>query len=389
MLSLTDQYRNLGELSRSELFALLTPVECWWRDHQPFFAEHGYMLRPRYRPGWVPSWQRDPSIDIFFAEDRHTTHALRPHLMDARRTSDDSLVLIKRIHSNSTELAIATYLNSRELCQDPRNHTVPVLDVLCDPEDDTVSFLVMPFLRNIDDPPFESLENVLDCCEQLLEGLVFMHDHGIAHRDCAYKNVMVDASPLFPLGHHAMAHYGIPHEPKKPAPVLSRRSTPLKYYYVDFGISTQYAPGEQRAPVLGSARLDQDVPELSDTVPYDPFMVDIFILGNMFRKEVLDKYTNLGILAPLVEEMTVKEPAKRPTAITALKRFEGIRKGVSSLHAFWRPRARNDTLPLSAVLTTYSLVRSLCISYVCAVNFVWQVQSTVNSTRTWNIQPFH
>ncbi|KAJ3010847.1 hypothetical protein NUW54_g2352 [Trametes sanguinea] len=101
-------------------------------------------------------------------------------------------------------------------------------------------------------------------------------------------------------------------------------------------------------------------------------MVDIFTLGNMLRKEFLDKYTNLGILAPLVEKMTVKEPAKRPTAITALKRFEGIRERVSSLHAFWRPRARNDTLSLTAVLTAYTLV-----------------QSTVNSTRTWQIHPYH
>lgn len=31
--------------------------EVWWRDHQVWLAERGYMLRPRYRPGWVPSWK--------------------------------------------------------------------------------------------------------------------------------------------------------------------------------------------------------------------------------------------------------------------------------------------------------------------------------------------
>ena len=31
--------------------------EIFWRDHQVWLAEQGYMLRPRYRPGWTPSWE--------------------------------------------------------------------------------------------------------------------------------------------------------------------------------------------------------------------------------------------------------------------------------------------------------------------------------------------
>ena len=27
-----------------------------WRGRQPWLAERGYMLRPRYRLGWKPSW---------------------------------------------------------------------------------------------------------------------------------------------------------------------------------------------------------------------------------------------------------------------------------------------------------------------------------------------
>ena len=36
-----------GELSKREI---------WWRDHQVWLQERGYLLRPRYRPDWVPSW---------------------------------------------------------------------------------------------------------------------------------------------------------------------------------------------------------------------------------------------------------------------------------------------------------------------------------------------
>lgn len=35
--------------------------------------------------------------------------------------------------------------------------------------------------------------------------------------------------------------------------------------------------------MTGIFGLDQDVPELSREIPYDPFKVDVFIIGNMFR----------------------------------------------------------------------------------------------------------
>ena len=31
--------------------------EIFWRDKQRFLQSRGYMLRPRYRPGWQPSWE--------------------------------------------------------------------------------------------------------------------------------------------------------------------------------------------------------------------------------------------------------------------------------------------------------------------------------------------
>ncbi len=34
----------------------LKKAEFFWRDHQKYLAECGYMLRPRYDENWVPSW---------------------------------------------------------------------------------------------------------------------------------------------------------------------------------------------------------------------------------------------------------------------------------------------------------------------------------------------
>ena len=32
--------------------------EVFWRDHQPWLKEKGYILRSRYQPDWVASWLR-------------------------------------------------------------------------------------------------------------------------------------------------------------------------------------------------------------------------------------------------------------------------------------------------------------------------------------------
>ena len=49
------------------------------------------------------------------------------------------------------------------------NHSVPVLDTFEDLVDKSISYLVMPFLRLTDDPPFEVVEEVLDFADQILE----------------------------------------------------------------------------------------------------------------------------------------------------------------------------------------------------------------------------
>ena len=35
----------------------LAPNEIWWSQHFGWLKDRGYLLRPRYAPGWVPSWK--------------------------------------------------------------------------------------------------------------------------------------------------------------------------------------------------------------------------------------------------------------------------------------------------------------------------------------------
>lgn len=42
--------------------AQLKPYEIQWRDRQRFLEQHGYMLRKRFRPGWIPSWETNGGV---------------------------------------------------------------------------------------------------------------------------------------------------------------------------------------------------------------------------------------------------------------------------------------------------------------------------------------
>ena len=104
--------------------------------------------------------------------------------------------------------------------------------------------------------------------------------------DCAMKNIMMDSKPLYPRGFHPVYPHRLP-DAMPEAPVLSRSAFPVRYYYVDFGISSYIPPEVEDKVVEGDLGRDQEVPELSRYIPYDPFKVDIFVLGNVFKKEFL------------------------------------------------------------------------------------------------------
>jgi hypothetical protein len=63
--------------------------------------------------------------------------------------------------------------SSEPLRSDPRNHCVPVLDLIQDDEDSDVSYMIMPLLRPMDDPPFEFVEEMVDYTDQILEVWTF------------------------------------------------------------------------------------------------------------------------------------------------------------------------------------------------------------------------
>ncbi|TFY74874.1 hypothetical protein EWM64_g9137 [Hericium alpestre] len=202
----------------------------------------------------------------------------------------------------------------------------------------------MPFLRLAHDPYFLNVGEIVDFADQIMEGLAFMHERGVAHRDCSEKNLMMDASAMYPLGFHPVKDLFLP-DINIPArsTILSRSQVGgVRYYFVDFGISSIITPDAPSRLVLGLDGRDQDVPELSDEDPYDPFKVDIFTIGNLFRRLFYEHFSNLEFLAPMIDCMTRDDPAQRPTAAEALRQWTAIRKRISMLSLLWRLKRRNE-----------------------------------------------
>ena len=94
-------------------------------------------------------------------------------LVDAIHEATGKRVYIKEMATDGEELRIAQLMTQEEWVSDPRNHCVSVTKVFKDHEDPNMSYVVMPFLRPMNDPPFESVKEIINFTDQILE--VAMH----------------------------------------------------------------------------------------------------------------------------------------------------------------------------------------------------------------------
>ncbi|KAI0629585.1 kinase-like protein [Trametes polyzona] len=329
-----------AKLYRKGVYALASKELFWQERYQPL-KDHGYLLRPRYSPGWKPSWL-GTELNPTFCEDSIMLTIYQ--VMDATRMSTNELVAIKSFYKRGQEMHVAQFLGN---IKDSQNHTVPILEIISDPFDPQLAMMVMPYLRPCNDPPFSTIGDVVEFLDQVIDGLVFMHRNNVAHRDMAVENIMMDARPLYPTGHHPVRLDYTP-DTLYPVTALPRAGRSVKYYYIDFGLATRFAPGASTL-VVGDVGKDADVPELSETVPYDAFKVDIFTLGHLFALEFQEKYKNADFLLPLIEPMTQRRPELRPTADQVLRKWTEQRATLNETLLRWRLVPR-DEQPLSRVV---------------------------------------
>ncbi len=105
----------------------------------------------------------------------------------------------------------------------------------------------------------------------------------------------MDGTPLYPNGfhpgHHDRSRSGTDFAKGR----LRLHAPPVFYYLIDFGLSKKYE-GDGPYEAWGIDGQDRDAPELQDrdSGPYDPFLLDIFTLGNVYKTSFLDVRPNVS-----------------------------------------------------------------------------------------------
>ncbi|ELU40825.1 Pkinase domain-containing protein [Rhizoctonia solani AG-1 IA] len=271
----------------------LSEAEKNWVHFQPYLVSKGYQLRPRYRPGWVPSWKLS-GANPYDCED--SIDSLPTRLLDAVRIKDDLRVVIKMIipydddEEGEEERNILRYLSSEKCVDDPTNHAVRCLDSFSIPGVERGSFCIMPWLTAYHVHRFNNLEEIHELLVQLFEGLEFLHRNNIVHCDIAPSNIMMDVGrlhngPFNPfIQNFASCH-------KYMAPLKLRRSNKsVRYYYIDFGYAKWFRYVQRNRMIKGT-RARERAPEQVEGQLYDPFMVDVYQLGALIRRDLIPSFS--------------------------------------------------------------------------------------------------
>lgn len=296
-------------------------------------------------PGWVPSWV---GKDVWPSDCEDYKILPTPKIQDAFRKADTKKVMLKMVDTTKypNEVDIATFFSSKELSNVLDNHCVPILEVLRPPDDDQYVILVMPFLRECMNPAFETIGEVVEFLRQIFEGMRFMHENRVAHRDCHHPNIMMDADAMYPGGFHA-ANQNMTPDYSRLAKHFSRTERPPKYYFIDFGISIRFSPDDSdphaKVDAWGGG-YDHPPENRKVNSEYNPFPADVYYMGNIIKHNFIEgseyleikKKLGLDFLKTLAADMTHPDPLQRPTMDEVVARFAEIRKALP----WWKLRQR-------------------------------------------------
>ncbi|KAI0065667.1 hypothetical protein BV25DRAFT_1868496 [Artomyces pyxidatus] len=301
------------------------PSELWWMKHRDGLLQRGYSLRPRYQPDWVPSWQGTKKLYVLQEDGQASPFRAG---LDATRTSDGAHVMLKKVMPGEGpyEVEINKFFSSGERASDPRNHCARMLEIIELPGDDAQKFMVTPLLRTYDDPPFETHGEAMSFFGQIFEGIQFMHEHNVAHRDCTHYNIMYDPSSMYPDSYHPV-RIDRRRDWKGKAKHYTRTQRPPKYYLIDFGLSRFYDPADGPPLEMVLRGGDKSAPEHQGRAPSpcDPFPTDIYYLGSLIRENFIQKCFGFEYMEPLVKDMVFNVPDKRPKIDEVVSRFKEIR----------------------------------------------------------------
>jgi len=214
------------------------------------------------------------------------------------------------------------------------NHVLPILDKI---EHDDMLFHVFPLMdEGFVRPWYFSFAEIVDACEQVLEGINFCHERLVAHLDLDDNNILLNCSgdlkrPLrdqdqnFPF----------------------RSLFPARYYIIDFELCAVFDfdsdPATRLVQGIPTARRGGKLsnygrhaaPEMLLDEPYCPFRADIWQLGTLCG----ELFGHLGDisrdLVDLLNKMRSNNPKSRPTSSDALAELRRIKRSLTP-DALWR-----------------------------------------------------
>lgn len=176
------------------------------------------------------------------------------------------------------ELYHLRYLNSKALRSDPRNRTVPITE-LRTPQEDRVYF-EMPLLRSLVDLGRIDANCALGLALQLVQGVAFLHEHGIAHCDL------------------------------KPSNIATREQT---LYILDFGLARMIKANEDSARGLRGTR-DWVAPEIIEgNGSYSLIRADAWAVGKLIHLVSGNPHNQFDRLRQIGQRLMAVAPTDRPS----------------------------------------------------------------------------
>lgn len=93
----------------------------------------------------------------------------------------------------------------------------------------------------------------------------------------------MDGRAMFPKGWHPQAWDFLPSGKAPRGDPRTRTAVGgVRYYFIDFGIASQ-----NKDMVVGFDGQER-APELSDTEPYDPYKLDVYVLGMVYQHFIVE-----------------------------------------------------------------------------------------------------
>ncbi|KAL1749244.1 kinase-like domain-containing protein [Schizophyllum fasciatum] len=301
-----------------------------WLYYEPFLRARGYILQSSAdfdSDATKDCFPTKPAVDPFHPKDdedfvhridwdTHRTFFNLPSpqmraKVNAALDPHYRMVIIKAVHAESSEWRIINFLSSGSRREDPRNHTIPLVEIIHARE---YVFIVQAcWDYSWAFPPFDS-------------GLCFMHEQGISHGDIHSANVLWNHDGARPSSFL-----------QDPCPKL-HSTFDARYAFIDFGAAIHSLEDADRYAIPRTYPPEEyAAPEQILEIPIDRFAADVYNLGRVMEKELYNAFKQQHPIAhemfttshqyfELIKMMIHELPGERPSTQRALLFLRDHRK---------------------------------------------------------------